>query len=348
MSVADAAAWCGVGTRFLVDLEMAKDSLQLDKALQVARRMGVDLLVSQRAACPSQQASQSVVVQEPVGCPAAAAWLALAHAGMHVAHHCGVAALDCEPVRTGRMLMGLRMDTGPWQGSTPMAQLLMPDPSWNEASASAPWTPMPTRWHEEEGGPGLPAAMELVLQGSGLPVADVQRLVRWILLCAVLQDTHHHLGRLRVRRTQHGIELLPVAEVLCCSAMLEQPPRRGLRIGNVWPELHLRADQWKKLADVAGVHPKVVFQTMRELGARVPGLLEQALQLSLGALPSAGPALEAVKRVRLGASRMSELALAAARQVSGLKTAQQPRIKPVATTLVVEPPLRRPLLSDPD
>lgn len=43
LTQADAAALCGVGTRFIVELEKAKQSLQIGKVLKVLNGLGLDL-----------------------------------------------------------------------------------------------------------------------------------------------------------------------------------------------------------------------------------------------------------------------------------------------------------------
>lgn len=40
------AATCGVGTRFIRELEKGKESCQVGKALEVARMLGLDILVA--------------------------------------------------------------------------------------------------------------------------------------------------------------------------------------------------------------------------------------------------------------------------------------------------------------
>ena len=45
MNQTDAAACCGVGRRFLVDLEGGKENVQLDKVLQVLDALGIELTI---------------------------------------------------------------------------------------------------------------------------------------------------------------------------------------------------------------------------------------------------------------------------------------------------------------
>jgi len=48
LTLADAAALCGVGYRFLSDLENGKPTVQMGKVLQVLTALGLDLYVASR------------------------------------------------------------------------------------------------------------------------------------------------------------------------------------------------------------------------------------------------------------------------------------------------------------
>lgn len=48
LTLADAAALCGVGYRFLSDLENGKETVQLGKALKVLTALGLDVYIETR------------------------------------------------------------------------------------------------------------------------------------------------------------------------------------------------------------------------------------------------------------------------------------------------------------
>lgn len=48
LTLADAAALCGVGYRFMSDLENGKATVQMGKALQVLTAMGLDVYIESR------------------------------------------------------------------------------------------------------------------------------------------------------------------------------------------------------------------------------------------------------------------------------------------------------------
>lgn len=369
-TIAEAAAWCGVGTRFLLDLELGKSTVQLDRALAVAARFGVDFQISTRSrafgisegisaahpvlATASPENQRQVDVFAPPGCANPSLWLGLCHAAQVIAGGCGLPVLSCTPVRQSGKLTQLRMDLSDWQEG-PASGAFAALTRRKDMENRTPWAQPATRGlREEEGGPGIEAAVHFFQQHSAVPMVDIANLVRWVVLSNVLLDSGHHLGRLRVVEicpsqaegakprpaTTPAVRLAAFGELMCMSGMFEAQPHKGLRIGSAWPEIYLRADHWKRLADIAGIHPKVIFQLMRELSARVPGLLDRALEQSLGALPTQGPWVEVVKNVRTASARMSDLTLAASRHVSGLNTRTQPKVEPVATRLVIQPTKR--------
>jgi HTH-type transcriptional regulator / antitoxin HipB len=48
LTLADAAALCGVGYRFMSDLENGKKTVQLGKVLKVLRSLGLDMTIGAR------------------------------------------------------------------------------------------------------------------------------------------------------------------------------------------------------------------------------------------------------------------------------------------------------------
>lgn len=369
-TLAQAAAWCGVGTRFLLDVELAKPNLQLQKVLDVATRFGITITLGNRPGCYRPGASNSgesvftATAPPPAHLKAKSAWILLHHAALFIASRSG---LDCAAISIARTPAKPAAGQAPGEALPPTlsiglsyhpdrAQSLVqalgafadsatssnppgpPDATWQ------PWTvaPPPPQWREEEGGPGLAQAFDLLRRRSAVPIRDSEQLLRWTILSNALLDTDHHLGRISILTSECGqaIQLAPMAAMLCGSKFFYNPPRKGLRIGNTWPDMVPRADHWKRLAEQAGVHPKVLFQLMREVSARVPGLLDLAFEESTGAVPSSGPLLDVIKAVRASCERMGELALAAERHTAGLTTKSQPKIERVEPKLNIVAPKR--------
>ena len=50
----DAAALCGVGSRFLSELERGKETIELGRALQVLERMGIEVWLLPRGSTPQR------------------------------------------------------------------------------------------------------------------------------------------------------------------------------------------------------------------------------------------------------------------------------------------------------
>lgn len=49
LTLNEAAAFCGVGTRFLFDLEHGKESIEFGRTIKVANRFGIRLFFEQRS-----------------------------------------------------------------------------------------------------------------------------------------------------------------------------------------------------------------------------------------------------------------------------------------------------------
>lgn len=337
LTIAEAAAWCGVGTRFLLDLEMAKANLQIDKVLQVAEKFGVSISAETRPAHEQQQTSDRwIKYTAPANHPSGSEWLAAWHAAIYIANKCKVATLPLRPVHEQHRLVGIEVNMGPWAG-------LQISQNYSDLFASehpkpmSPWASPGAGAREENGGPGLAPLFDLLRAKSVMPLIDVATVLRWVVINCIVQDTEHHLARVRLVQAGDHVKVAPFAEMQCLTSLFVPVPHRGLKIGNAWPEVYLRADHWKNLAEQAGVHPKVLFQLMRELSQTVPGHLEAALQISMKRIPTTGPLSEVVRKVQAASTRMGEITQLAERHVAGLKTKQQPKIIPIQPKMVATP-----------
>lgn len=327
----DAAAWCKVGTRFLVDLEMGDPMLRFEKVLQVAHKLGIRIEPSMLGG-PRAEVSASLTrrkVEPPLDSVHPQEWLALHHAGLHVARACGINAVTSQVVH---------IESGPPElhilgpvlpaSCTSLAESVIPS---GPTASRSPFAP--ASWHEEAGGPGFPAAIAFLSAHSAVPIRDIQQLTRWIVLSNALLDTEHHLGRWLVCSEGDELRLAPLSAVFCGSKFFTSTPHRGLRVGRAWPDRGLRVDHLVDLAEVAGIHPKVVFQYMRELALRVPGELDRALLEVYSADSIPAFIMEVVLAIRVSCARIGELVHQAENQLQGLKNGPQPKVTKVPPEL---------------
>lgn len=334
----EAAAWLGVGTRFLFDLERGKQALQMDLAIQVARKLGIQLRAtpitfnsetSQQAA----DAQQALQVVPPANHPAPDSWLTLRYAASSIFLGVG---LPANAIRVIRGANGERrlLQAPNLPGTTTLG-------AWLQGRDIGRPTTGSTK--QENGGMGLAEIVALIRAHSESPLLDVQLIVRWFVLSFAIADTEIDANYLNLSRsaTSHdAFRLRPFSQGLCFSDGIVGTRSRGMKVGGVWPETYLRQDHWKRVAEELAIHPKVVFQIMKEMAARVPGLLDRAILDYLGQPPTSRMVIEAIKEVRNRSIRLADVTLAARRNVSGLRTKMQPKVEALPTQLVIGQPKR--------
>lgn len=327
----DAAAWLNVGTRFLLELEGGKKTVQLNMALEVAAKFGLRFWLQSHPEAESSVTilSEPKAITPPAGLPAPTSWISLRYAALSIAKAVGI---DAAPVKL--------------EGKGATCQVPVSDSrrigtlsEWASANGKQG---RPTK--EMAGGPSFVDILSLVRTHSRHPLPAVQTLVRWLIFSTMISDTEIDIDCVKVAwnaEAQTVFDLLPFERMICCPETMDpMHAEKGLKIHTAWPETYLRADHWVGMANAADVHPKVLFQTMKGISVRIPGLLDQALLDFFGATPIPKQLLPAIKSIRTRADRMSDLTLAAGRQVAGLRTKTQPKLDPVATKLVIEPTRR--------
>lgn len=327
----EAAAWLNVGTRFLLELEGGKKTVQLNMALEVATKFGLRFWLQAQPDTSANVAihTSSKALTPPAGLPAPKSWVSLRYAALTIAKAVGV---DAAPVT----LEGKNaLCTVPVSDSLRIGTLA----EWTVANGRQA---RPAK--EMKGGPSFVDILSTIRAHSRHPLPAVQTLVRWLIFSTMIADTEIDIDCVKVAWSSDAplvFDLLPFERMICCPETMDpMHVDKGLKIHTAWPETYLRADHWVAMATAADVHPKVLFQTMKGISVRIPGLLDQALLDFFGATPIPKQLLPAIKTIRTRADRMSDLTLAAGRQVAGLRTKTQPKLDPVATKLVIEPTRR--------
>ena len=131
-------------------------------------------------------------------------------------------------------------------------------------------------------GPGLADAFGAIREHSARPVEDTSFLLRWVLLAALIGDTHAHAGYIvLIRRDgRHGWRLAPLPPPALDPDSIrgESSYGRGWKIGTSWPDEHLRADHWAGLAADAAVRPRLVISMLQDFAAKVPAWTVAALR----------------------------------------------------------------------
>lgn len=193
---------------------------------------------------------------------------------------------------------------------------------WSLQTRSA-WDDSPRKGFEEEGGPGLPAIFAFIDAHSSAPIADIQTVLRWVLVSWVLGHTEVNAGHVVLITTGTGSRLAPFGWLTAFPAAvggIRYPLAKGLKIGTNWADDFTMVHQWIQLAAWARVKPKIVFTMAADVCSTLPQAFERAFQTALGAVTHRGIPEKLVQLVNKRAQRLREVSISAPGQgVAGLK-----------------------------
>ena len=293
----EASGWLNVGPRFLLELENGKNTVQWGMAFEVAQHLGVRLAFETDPInlASTQHASHPKPISEST--PSANLGLALLNA------------------------MGMNQGIG----QVPVG--------WVEGGFDRWCSHVKPLWSKGLDKMGFPDLIKVFRSHEATPLSSVATLTKWLIVSTAMADSQLNPSRIRLAWPNDGPErfvLQPFGQAaLDPQAWGISPTVSRLHAVGESPQAHLRADQWVAFAKSIQVHPKVVFQILRQVGKQLPGLLDLEID-RLQKTPPQGPLLTALKTVRGRSERMAEVTMLAERQVAGLKTKKQPRIEPVS------------------
>jgi serine/threonine-protein kinase HipA len=116
----------------------------------------------------------------------------------------------------------------------------------------------PTRKYQEEGGPSLKSIGELIRKYSAAPAADLLRLARWAIFCAVSGNADGHAKNLSLLYSPIGLRLAPFYDLICTRAYDGLDPRLAISVGGERDPDKLRLKHLHRLALDLGIRPKRV------------------------------------------------------------------------------------------
>ena len=322
-SLAHAAAMVGVGTRFLQDLELAKTSIQVDQLCLVCQGFGIKLGSHGSPRAKEVRAThflQTYCLSSAQGPKTASAWIALHLAGLDIAHSMGLST------HKPRKVKGLWTIEAPADQSklTTLADLYRDGQVDLLDNIFA--VEHPGQNHEDQHGPGIASCIMNMRLSAYLPAANMEKIIKWIITSIAINDTQANLTRLRVL-DRNSIEMAPLTAIIVGSKYFQATPNKNFKIGKHYLSIESRADQWIQLADIAKVHPKVIFQMMREVGGKIPGLLDTSLKKYYGDTVPPANLTPVLRDIRQNCLRLTDIATMASRNVSGLKIKNQRKIE---------------------
>jgi HTH-type transcriptional regulator/antitoxin HipB len=296
LSIEDAAAWCNVGTRFLFDIENAKPTVEFQKTVMTAARLGIRLHWSEHGqSTPNSPVPDLVLSAPPFD---SGHWVASRKAAISAAVKCGIPmpSIDVNSGHAGVMTITVR------RGASDRALIAVPLPD--------------TPKREQDGGPNLIAIFREIDLQSARPLPDVMLALKWALFTYLIGDTNVSAADVFMQDDGAGeLRIAPFAVPACCPFSIPNTSEyAGLRIGREWPSDWLRVDPWLVLAHSIQVRPRVVFTLMEEMAEIVPSAVHSALSSIYNSPMLRGPAALMSKTAGARAMRMNDLRKAAASQ----------------------------------
>ena len=139
-------------------------------------------------------------------------------------------------------------------------------------------TVMPTRKYENEGGPGIPAIVEILRENSRNPREDIDRFVgsiavNWLLAATDAHAKNHALlhgpgGVVRLAPFYDIASFLPYAEPTLHRVKL------AMRIGGEYLVRRIGRADWLALAKATGLASDQVLATVEDILSRMPSALD--------------------------------------------------------------------------
>lgn len=140
----------------------------------------------------------------------------------------------------------------------------------------------PLRKYENEGGPGAPEVIELLLRESDDPAADVGTFVDALGMNWAIGGTDAHAKNYSVLITHGSVRLAPLYDLI---SVLPYPRRVhyrqakvSMRVDREYRLWKIRRRHWEGLAVRSGLDPEPLVERMKELVAAVPAAVKRAAE----------------------------------------------------------------------
>lgn len=136
---------------------------------------------------------------------------------------------------------------------------------------------LPDQKYEKDGGPAFSDVFELVGRYSGERARDRLRLVDWLLFNYLIANADAHAKNLALVRASDGrLRLAPFYDLLCTAVYPSLDTRMAMSIGGEFRPEWVRRENWRRLAEVAGLNMTIFAKRAARLGASVAGNLSTA------------------------------------------------------------------------
>lgn len=169
---------------------------------------------------------------------------------------------------------------------------------------------VPAGKYEAEGGPGLASCAAVIRQHSGLPIADLRLLVRWVAFNYLIGNEDAHAKNLALLYTDDGLRLAPFYDLVSSIVYRGLTRKAAMSIGGERRYYYVERRHWERCADAMELAFKVVRRVVLESAELVEQSMETVQQdaaKTFGSLELIDPIIEGTRqrvqavRVALGA-----------------------------------------------
>ncbi len=133
----------------------------------------------------------------------------------------------------------------------------------------------PDRKYEFDGGPGLKKCADVIRRHSGLPAADLERLVRWVGFNYLIGNEDAHAKNLALLYLDDGLRLTPHYDLVSTEVYPELQRNLAMKIGGANDIRNVQWNDWKRFA-----------RALRLPASGVKARLSEQMEAVLGSLHS--------------------------------------------------------------
>lgn len=134
-----------------------------------------------------------------------------------------------------------------------------------------------SRKYEKEGGPSLPACFDVIARYCAQPARDRLQLISWVIFNYLIGNADAHAKNLSLLITSEGISLAPFYDLISTAVYRGLTSKLALRIGGEDRPDWIQERHWRTFADASGANPRIVWRTLAELSATMPGKARELL-----------------------------------------------------------------------
>jgi serine/threonine-protein kinase HipA len=134
------------------------------------------------------------------------------------------------------------------------------------------------RKYESEGGPSLASCADLIRRYSTQPAVDLRNFVLWILFNLYVGNNDSHAKNLSVYQTPgQGVIMTPFYDLLCTRIYSGLSPNFAFAIGGETRPGAMTKAHIRLMAEQLNFRPEFVTRQAKELAAKIPSALDQAV-----------------------------------------------------------------------